>query len=269
MTRSAVATILAATATAGLLTLYGGYAGVLPGVNALLFGKVQQQSVSPSAPLAQVAVVARKEAGEEKPAHALGAALDPALRQVPMLHGTAQVGERRLALIAVDRRRAEIFGVGQQVAGDLTLHAVFKDYVVLQGANGSVLIRTGDVEPEVRTGASYPPPPRAAVGTPHVAYALSRSDVRSQLNPENAGRFAKLVPAPTEGVRIVELQESSVFSRLGMRPGDIVRSVNGTRLHGVEDLATALNAAGARESARLELVRGRAVEHWHIGVTDR
>lgn len=267
--------------------LYSAYAGYLPSPSRLFFGEDVPVASALPAPVAN-AIVAAQTSFVDRTAALAPAAGDVSSRALVLIGTT--VGNRQLALIAFDHGTANVYGIGQRVLQGLTLEAVFPGHVVLKNGNGSVSITLpmstkarqarSDGQPWL-SGNEGPVPPVARMDPPHnssaehsvkgsrAEYVLSRSDIRSQLSPENIESYAKFSPTDSGGLQVIELQENSVLSRLGMLPGDIVRSVNGQPLNGLDDFRAAYESLQTRELAQFEFVRARANEHWQYKVTDQ
>lgn len=67
-------------------------------------------------------------------------------------------------------------------------------------------------------------------------YELQRSEVEDQLsNPEEMAKQARIVPnvtkgGKTEGIKLIGVQGESVYSKIGIRTGDVVHSINGKKI---------------------------------------
>jgi S1-C subfamily serine protease len=68
-------------------------------------------------------------------------------------------------------------------------------------------------------------------------YAFSRAELDRELrNPGQLSNLGALSVSPEAGVRIERAPPGSLAERLGLRPGDLIRSVNGQQIQSDEDL---------------------------------
>ena len=58
------------------------------------------------------------------------------------------------------------------------------------------------------------------------------------------------------GLRVQWIQNDSLLRRLGVRTGDVIKSVNGIPLMRIEDIASALNFLTDSQSLDVEVIRG-------------
>lgn len=72
----------------------------------------------------------------------------------------------------------------------------------------------------------------------------------AQLNPRLATKMR--MPREIEGVAVVDLDRNSAAARVGIRPGDIVREVNGAAIAGPKDLAQAASEETRRWQFTIE-----------------
>lgn len=148
-----------------------------------------------------------------------------------------------LAIIGQSPQVTRVYAVGQMIPGGATLHSVYADRAVIE--------RAGHLEsltlPRKLSGI-VPPPMRAAL--PFESPVIDRM---RRLVSEQPGLIADIMrPQPVyqdsklRGYRVFPGRNHQAFSRLGLRPGDVVTAINGTPLddpqHGQEILRT-LNSA--------------------------
>ena len=95
-------------------------------------------------------------------------------------------------------------------------------------------------------------PPTAATAD---AVTLSRADVDGAL-----GDFAKLTAAihasfSDTGVRVDDVAPASIFDRAGLRAGDTITAIDGTRLRSLDDAANLYARASTARALTVQLVR--------------
>jgi hypothetical protein len=169
-------------------------------------------------------------------------------------------------VVAIESSRVLVLHDGERdelglVAPPRPMEAVrLPQTVVHVSKNGPVLV---DCEPSV----AAPPPAAPTPAAPQVARAkppappedpsaphkLSRGELNRELSDFDAlGAAVDVSLAPSGGFRLNRVEKSSWPYKMGLREGDVIRSVAGERVANVED--------AARVYARLRQARSFAVE---------
>jgi len=174
------------------------------------------------------------------------------------------------ALISVNNQPQEPFAIGQNVTAGAVLQAVYPDRVVIQrnGALESLLLEGAD-KPAPGVEASAPMPsytPAQAPGnvvqeTSSNHYAVQREQLAAQMRTPDFLRQATMTPAGGGGFRVQQLQPGSLYEKLGLRAGDVIKSVNGQAINSAEDAIRLYQQIGNVESAQIEVMRGGKPEY--------
>lgn len=169
-----------------------------------------------------------------------------------ILAATVERGSR--ALINASNGEEKPFAIGDDVARNVTLQAIFPDRVILS--------RNGRLE-TLRLDKNAPPRPlRAQQPSEEEGYESEEdgadqntsllSDIREEIlaDPSRASDYIRVQPASSggqlRGYRIYPGRNREAFSSAGLRPGDLVTQVNGIQLN---DANTALQMLGQISSA--------------------
>ncbi|HLS81889.1 MAG TPA: type II secretion system protein GspC [Steroidobacter sp.] len=173
-------------------------------VNARLFGVAEApaEQVATDAPQTQMNLVLS----------AVFAAEDPA---------------KGLAIIGESAQSAKVYTVGRTIRSGTRLHAVYADRVILD--------RGGRLEtlplPKQSSAALAVSRPAAAPQPTRFAQDLRRM---AQTNPTALARVVRPQPVFANGVqrgfRVYPGQDRKMFAQLGLQPGDLVLTINGTPL---------------------------------------
>jgi general secretion pathway protein C len=130
-----------------------------------------------------------------------------------------------LAIIGESAQSAKVFAVGGMVRQGLKLHSVYIDKVILD--RGGSLEALALPKPNSALVINRPPPPQQN----QVAENLRR------IAETNPSAFAEIIrPQPVfangvqRGYRVYPGRNRAQFSKLGLVPGDLVLSINGTPL---------------------------------------
>ena len=204
-----------------------------------------------------------------------------------VLHGVfvARTPEQSTAILARKGRSEELFHIGDQVPGNATLEAVHLDHVRLR--RGRVRERLAFPRPNERLATPSDPVEQAqstgfdtqallAESSSLPSRAPARLDPGSQ-SPESPQKMAEryreslksdpgnalielgLTPMSGDaaaGYRLDRLAQSPYLRQTGLKPGDVILSINGQPLGNVGRDQLELDNVLAQGSARLEVQRG-------------
>jgi general secretion pathway protein C len=167
--------------------------------------------------------------------------------------------QRGIAILGETAQGAKVFSVGQSVPGGAKLHAVYGDRVILD--RGGVLESLALPRQSGLAGATGAGRPPVAALAPLPAGAADAEspilDRMRRLIEEEPGIVGDVMrPQPVfaqgkqRGYRVYPGRNRAAFSRLGLRPGDLVTAINGTPLddpaRGGEIFRTLSSSADAR-----------------------
>ncbi|HEY2679086.1 MAG TPA: type II secretion system protein N [Steroidobacteraceae bacterium] len=159
--------------------------------------------------------------------------------------------KRGIALIG-DRGSSRVYSVGDRV-GDALLHSVYLDRVVLQ--RGSALeslllprlLLSGRTMMATRTAEAAEGPPESRARAPRNTELLRL-----------IGSFDS--KAGKSGYHLFPGKNGKAFSNLGLRPGDLVTSINGTPLDDSQRAQQAMSALESSDNATITVQRGRLTQ---------
>ncbi len=197
---------------------------------------------APKGPDAQLIASAHLFGDYQAPADAGLAQMDkaPDTRLALTLLGILAADEDRgsRALIGDSGGEEKPYAIGDKVPGGVNLQAIFPDRVILSRNGQLETLRLDKDKPGAPLAASVSRGTGGAPGstvTAETAEMLAK--VRDQLlqDPAKASDYIRVQPAniggEQRGYRIYPGRDRSVFNQAGLRPGDIVTSVNGVQLN--------------------------------------
>lgn len=174
----------------------------------------------------------------------------PAARDLPIsslnlkLTGVVASDRGGFALISVSGQPQTPFFVGEVVVSNAVLDAVLEDRVILlrNGVRESLLLENADA-----TGAGLPtiqPVPTANQSplnklveqTGDNRFKLAKKDLTANLKNPEVLRQALIVPNPGGGFVVKNIQPGSVFEKLGLNRGDVIRKVNNMDINSMVDV---------------------------------
>jgi general secretion pathway protein C len=188
----------------------------------------------------------------------------PETRLSLVLAGTLAASDPKkgFGIIGESATNAKLYSVGDSVPGGARLNAVYGDRVILE--------RGGQLEAlllprEYKAGTSGFSQPRNNLPTTPGAQVVDR--VRRMI-AQDPGSVAEIMrPQPVfangqqRGYRVYPGRDRAQFARLGLRPGDLVMSVNGTPLDDPQRGMEIFRSIGTSDQVRVTVERnGRPQE---------
>jgi general secretion pathway protein C len=163
--------------------------------------------------------------------------------------------EAGLAILGDSATNTKFVPVGGVLPGGVKLHSVYKDRVVLD-RNGTLesLMLPRQTGPSL-IGANSPPPAMPTVENPVV-------DRVRQLIANEPGAISEIMrPQPVfaqgkqRGFRVYPGRNRQAFTRLGLRPGDLVTAINGTPLDDPSRGQEVFNTLSSSSEAHVTVMR--------------
>ena len=138
--------------------------------------------------------------------------------------------ERAVAIIADGNKEEDVYTIGSQVTSGAKLHAVYADRVVL---NENGVLTNLKLPKEF---SSAPPPTRQTASAP--ARATTATTSIQSVVAQNVSKLADVIrPTPyfvngqQQGYRVYPGRDRQAFSKLGLRPGDLIKDIDGQALN--------------------------------------
>jgi general secretion pathway protein C len=163
--------------------------------------------------------------------------------------------ENGLAILGESAANAKVIAVGQPVPGGAKLHSVFTDKVILDrnGTLESLMLPRQSGPPLGMT--AMPPPPLPTAENPIV-------DRMRQLIANEPTAISEVIrPQPVfaqgkqRGFRVYPGRNRGAFTRIGLRPGDLVLAINGTPLDDPSRGQEIFNTLGTSSEAHVTVMR--------------
>jgi general secretion pathway protein C len=168
------------------------------------------------------------------------------------------------ALISVNGQPQEPFAVGQTVTAGAELQAVYPDRVVIRrnGVLESLLLEGADKTPAEQWAMPAPTSrPVSAPGnivqeTGANRYIVERDQLAAQFRTPDLLKQATVVPSGNGGFLVKQMQPGSLYEKLGLRPGDVIKSINGQPLNSMEDAIRLYQQMPNIGDVQMEIMRG-------------
>lgn len=181
-----------------------------------------------------------------------------------VLTGVMVSGAGGFAIVSVNGGEATAFGIGDELLAGATLHAVYSDRALLRRAGAlesmllkeSVALAEGSIvtSPQLRSSA-----PLAGIRGTGNNFTVERNTLTQQMQRPEFLTQALMVPNAGGGFLVREIQPGSVYEKLGVRAGDVIRSVNGQPINNMEEvmkLYQQLGGINQASSVSIEVMRG-------------
>jgi general secretion pathway protein C len=228
---------------------------------------VDSETMPPPARLDVAALVGAQLFGQAEVATPSGDGSDaPPTSMALVLTGVLANSDPKtgIAILGESAATAKVFMIGDMVPGGARLNAVYPDRVVLEraGALESLLLPQQRAAMMASAPAAPMPAQRPTAGDVQI---LDRMRRMIESDPGMIGDVMRPQPVFAEGkqrgYRVYPGRNRAAFSRLGLRPGDLVTAINGTPLDDPARGNEIFSTLGSSAQARVTVMRsGREQE---------
>lgn len=160
------------------------------------------------------------------------------------------------ALIASSNGDEKPYAIGDDVVAGVELQAIFPDRVILSRSGQLETLRLNRDAPSTAVDAR----PIGNSGSAGATAMLGQIREQILADPTKASEFVRVQPANVNGqlrgYRVYPGRERSAFTEAGLRPGDLVTSVNGIQLDDNQKALQMLGDLSSAGSVSLTIERG-------------
>jgi general secretion pathway protein C len=160
--------------------------------------------------------------------------------------------------IISDGGPSKVYSVGDNIGG-ASLHSVYLDHVILdRGGALETLLLPAQLGPGMRG----PPITRRAGSDPRTVAAVENIRRMVQQDPGLLDQVMRAVPSydnaagKLRGFRAYPGKNRQIFSKLGLRPGDLVTAINGTALDDPQRSQEVFNTIQTSDHVTVTIERG-------------
>ncbi|HTQ72848.1 MAG TPA: type II secretion system protein N [Burkholderiales bacterium] len=159
------------------------------------------------------------------------------------------------ALLVVQGQPESAYCAGEELTPGVRLDTVEKDRIVIlrNGAREAVPLKDIDkvaglvVQPALHSPIVQPGPSGGQL--------IDRRQLQQQLGKPEFLSQALIVPNADGGFLVRQIQPGSLYEKLGLRPGDVIRNVNGQALTSMEDVMRLYQQFGSAQRVLVEVQR--------------
>jgi general secretion pathway protein C len=158
------------------------------------------------------------------------------------------------ALVIVQGQPESAFCAGEDLTPGVRLDTVERDRIVIlrNGARETVPLK--DLDKHANLIAPPLPGPIVQPGSTGAA-VVDRKQLQQQMGKPEFLSQALIVPNPEGGFLVRQIQPGSLYEKLGLRPGDVIRNVNGQALTSMEDVMKLYQQFGTAQRVLVEVQR--------------
>ena len=158
------------------------------------------------------------------------------------------------ALVIVQGQPESAYCAGEELTPGVRLDSVENDRIVIvrNGAREAVPLK--DIDKHAGLIAPPPPPPIVQPGATG-GQVVDRRQLQQQLGRPEFLSQALIVPNPDGGFLVRQIQPGSLYEKLGLRPGDVIRNVNGQALTSMEDVMRLYQQFGSAQRVLVDVQR--------------
>ncbi len=158
------------------------------------------------------------------------------------------------ALVIVQGQPESAFCAGEELTPGVRLDTVERDRIVIlrNGVREAVPLKDND-----KTVSLGVPPPLPPIVQPSATggQLVDRRQLQQQLGRPEFLSQALIVPNADGGFLVRQIQPGSLYEKLGLRPGDVIRNVNGQALTSMEDVMRLYQQFGSAQRVLVEVQR--------------
>jgi len=171
-----------------------------------------------------------------------------------VLTGVMVRGADSFALIKINGGDEEPIRVGQEITAGARLHAVYPDRIVLSRSGSYESLVLKESGPSLAPGSVVSGAPSTvdlnrAIRRQGNQFTVDRESMLQQMQRPEFLSQAMVVPNPGGGFLVREVQAGGMYDKLGVRVGDVIRSVNGQPVNTMDDVMKIYQQLGGLNNA--------------------
>src|SRR6267142_1734133 len=170
------------------------------------------------------------------------------------LTGVAVRASGGCALVIVQGQPESAFCSGEELSPGVRLDAVQRDRIVIvrNGAREAVFMK--EAEGTAAAGITAPTLPIVQSTGPD-RQLVDRRQLQQQMGRPEFLNQALIVPNPDGGFLVRQVQAGSLYEKLDLRPGDVIRNVNGQPLTNMDDVMRLYQQFGSAQRVLVDVQR--------------
>ncbi|QTA78563.1 putative general secretion pathway protein C [Desulfonema limicola] len=181
------------------------------------------------------------------------------------LWGTVTGDQNKAYAVIEDakKRMQDLYRKGENIQEGVSVKQILREQVILTVNGKDEILAMEKSDTRIASAASPGiPSPRTpfAASTNSTNIALDRSVIENAINNvNNLMRDAKIRPhfkdGKPDGLTLSRIKRGSIFTKLGLRSGDIITGVDGKKIESVDDALKFYNSLKSSDNVLLEIKR--------------
>ncbi|MEE9598792.1 MAG: type II secretion system protein N [Acidiferrobacterales bacterium] len=184
-----------------------------------------------------------------------------------ILTGVVAAGDDSLALIKVNDEPETPFAIGEELTRGVTLQAVYPDRAIIErrGVTEALLLEDAAASLLKTPVAERPASPtRGGIQAQgNNTFTIDRATLNEELNNQDLFRQALIVPNAGGGFLVRQIQPGSLYEKLGLKVGDVIRGVNGRSVNTIDQVLQVYQQLGGVDQltgVQLEVMRAGQIQ---------
>jgi len=161
------------------------------------------------------------------------------------------------ALVIVQGQPESAFCTGEDLTPGVRLEKVERDHIVIARNGALETVPLKDIDKHANLIAPPPPPPTTGpiVQPTGTGAVVDRRQLQQQMGKPEFLSQALIVPNPGGGFLVRQIQPGSLYEKLGLHPGDVIKNVNGQALTSMDDVMRLYQQFGSAQRVLVEVQR--------------
>jgi general secretion pathway protein C len=181
-----------------------------------------------------------------------------------VLTGVVVLGAYSYGLISADGGPETPYGIGQSILSGVVLEAVQPERVIILRSGAREAVYLKDLTESLPSGSISRGD--AVRSTGQTSAVVDRGLMQQQLQKPEFLSQALIVPNPGGGFQVREIQPGSLYEKLGLRVGDVIRSVNGQTVNNMDEVMRMYQQFGNSSQINVEVTRAGQSEILHYDI---
>ncbi|MFQ6021146.1 MAG: type II secretion system protein N [Acidiferrobacterales bacterium] len=197
----------------------------------------------------------------------------PPVEEIPessldmILTGVVAAGAEGFALIRVNNDPETPFAIGDEITHGVILRDVYPDRAIIQRRGITEALLMEDLTASLAEPPSMPDarvPTRGEIRAEgDNVFSVDRNALNEELRNPDLLRQALMVPNAGGGFLVRQIKPGSLYQKLGLRVGDVVRKVNGRDINTLDEALQLYQQLGGAEQVtgvEIEVMRAGRME---------
>lgn len=181
-----------------------------------------------------------------------------------VLSGVVVLGAYSFGLISADGGPEAPYGIGQSILAGVILEAVQPERIIILRGGAREAVYLKDLTESLPAGSISRGDPVRPTG--QTSATVDRGLMQQQLQKPEFLSQALIVPNPGGGFQVREIQPGSLYEKLGLRVGDVIRSVNGQPVNNMDEVMKMYQQFGNSSQINVDVTRAGRNETLHYDI---